>query len=55
MIPQPGTLFRITIRPLAAGAGLAWLLVLWPSAAQAQGPPINTRDAFVTGLNGAAF
>ncbi len=51
----PGSPFRIAIRPLAASAGLAWLLVLCPAAAQAQGPPINTRDAFVTGLNGAAF
>ena len=54
-VSLPGTLFRITIRPLVASAGLAWLLLLWPAPAHAQGPPINTRDAFVTGLNGAAF
>jgi len=35
--------------------GLAGLLALWPNLAQGQGPPINTENAFVTGLNGAAF
>ena len=40
---------------LVACAGLIALFLLSSAPAQAQGPPINTRDAFVTGLNGAAF
>ena len=31
------------------------LLAAWPATAYAQGPPINTQNAFVTGLSGAGF
>ena len=55
MISLLGSLFQMASRPLAASAGLIWLFVLSTAPAHAQGPPINTRDAFVTGLNGAAF
>ena len=41
---------RFTVR-----VGLVALLSIWPAMAQAQGPPINTHNAFVTGLNGAGF
>ena len=41
---------RFTVR-----VGLVALLTLWPAMAHAQGPPINTQNAFVTGLNGAGF
>lgn len=42
-------------RWLVAGAGLIALLTAWPTTALAQGPPINTQNAFVTGLSGGAF
>lgn len=43
-------------RQLFAGAWmLVALLAAWPTPALAQGPPINTQDAFVTGLSGGAF
>jgi len=38
-----------------AGVGTAALLTVSPTMARAQGPPINTQNAFVTGLNGAGF
>ena len=41
---------RFTVR-----VGLVALLTIWPAMAQAQGPPINTQNAFVTGLSGAGF
>ncbi|MCH7823619.1 MAG: transporter [Acidobacteria bacterium] len=31
------------------------LLAAWPETAHAQGPPINTQNAFVTALSGGAF
>lgn len=40
---------------LPAIVGLVTLLTAWPAAAHAQGPPINTQNAFVAGLNGSAF
>ena len=45
----------VASRPLAGRVGLVALLTIWPLIAQAQGPPINTQNAFVTGLNGAGF
>ncbi len=41
-------------RGLACVAAVA-LLAVSPTMAQAQGPPINTQNAFVTGLNGAGL
>ncbi len=41
---------RVTVR-----VGLVALLSIWPAIAHAQGPPINTQNAFVTGLNGSGF
>ncbi len=38
-----------------ASIGAAALLALWSAMARAQGPPINTQNAFVTGLSGAGF
>lgn len=42
------------MRPIAS-LPMAALLLAWPAASRAQGPPINTQNAFVTGLSGAAF
>ena len=44
----------------ASGSRAVWLpllavALLWPASAAAQGPPINTQNAFVTGLNGGAI
>ena len=45
-----------TVNPrFVATVSLAGLLAIWPALAQAQGPPINTQNAFVTGLSGAGF
>jgi len=38
-----------------ASAGAVALLAVSPAMARAQGPPINTQNAFVTGLNGAGL
>ena len=46
---------RVASRRFAVRVGLAALLTIWPTMAQAQGPPINTQNAFVTGLSGAGF
>ena len=45
----------MAIRSLTASAAVVGLLVLCSAPAQAQGPPINTQNAFVNGLNGSAF
>ena len=47
--------FWIATPRFIATVGLAGLLAIWPALAQAQGPPINTQNAFVTGLSGAGF
>ena len=47
--------FWIVNPRFVATVGLAGLLAIWPALAQAQGPPINTQNAFVTGLSGAGF
>ena len=46
---------RVASRRFAVRVGLAALLTIWPTMAQAQGPPIKTQNAFVTGLSGAGF
>lgn len=46
---------RVASRRFAGGVGMIGLLAVWPAPAAAQGPPINTDNAFVTGLNGAGF
>ncbi len=38
-----------------SGAIVVALLAAWPETAYAQGPPINTQNAFVTALSGGAF
>ena len=54
MSGAPGTV-RVLRRRWVASVGKAALLVVWPTMAQAQGPPINTQNAFVTGVSGAGF
>ena len=51
MLAAPGKMAHL----FAGTVGLAGWLAVWPALAQAQGPPINTQNAFVTGLNGAGF
>lgn len=46
---------RMASRRFAAGVGMMGILATWPASAGAQGPPINTDNAFVTGLSGAGF
>ena len=50
----PTAPFRVARRWLAS-AGLVGVFVVFSAPAQAQGPPVNTQNAFVNGLNGAAF
>ena len=45
----------VASRRFTARVGLVALLTIWPAMARAQGPPINSQNAFVTGLNGAGF
>ena len=55
MVPMTLTRLWESSRRSAASVALAGLLCMWPALAQAQGPPINTQNAFVTGLSGAGF
>ena len=55
MIRTAAARLWVTSRVIRTSVGLAGLLAIWPGLVQAQGPPINTQNAFVTGLNGAGF
>ncbi len=55
MIRTAAARLWVASRGIRASVGLAGVLAIWPALAQAQGPPINTQNAFVTGLSGAGF
>ena len=55
MISTPIARLWVASRQITVRVGLVALLTLSPMMALAQGPPINTQNAFVTGLNGAGF
>ncbi|MFQ5743808.1 MAG: transporter, partial [Acidobacteriota bacterium] len=46
---------RTVSQAFVVGVSVLALFIAWPASALAQGPPINTQNAFVTGLSGAAF
>ncbi len=55
MIRTAAARLSVASRVIRTSGGLAGLLAIWPGLVQAQGPPINTQNAFVTGLSGAGF